>query len=71
MQMVKGCHQLNMFGQQHAVAKYVAAHIANTNYTKILLLNIHADFTEVALHCNPGSSSRNAHTFVVVAIASA
>ncbi len=52
---------------QHAVAEYVACHVADARHGEILTLDIHAHFAEVAFDAFPGAARRDGHFFVVVA----
>ena len=67
VQVVKRCHQPNLFRQQHAIAEDIASHVANTGHSKGLLLDVLALFTEVPLHTFPGAAGGDAHLLVVVA----
>ena len=66
MAVVESGQQLDMARLQHAVAEYVARHVANTDNGKILLLDIDADFTEMALGRFPRAARGDRHLFVVV-----
>ncbi len=65
--MVEGSHQLDVLGQQHAVAEDVSAHIADARDSEILCLGIDPHFQEVAFHALPGPAGGDAHGLVVVA----
>ena len=69
MQMIKRGNQADMFRQQHAITKYIAGHVTDAYYGKILLLNIDSQFTEMTLDRDPGSLGSNSHRFMVIAIA--
>src|SRR5690625_5031447 len=56
---------------QHAVAKHVAAHVADANHGELLVLGVHTQLAEVALDRFPGAARGNAHLLVVIAVAAA
>ena len=60
-------HQLDLFGQQHAVPEHVAAHVANAHHRKGRCLNILARFSKVSLDAFPCATGGDAHLLVVVA----
>ncbi len=66
MQMVEGCHQLQGFGHQQAIAEYVAGHVANADHADHVGLHVDAALTEMTLHRYPGTTGRYAHLLVVV-----
>ena len=66
MQMVEGCHQLQGFGHQQAIAEYVAGHVTNADHADHIGLHVDAAFTEMTLHRYPGTTGRDAHLLVVV-----
>ena len=66
VQVVERGLQADVFGQQHAVAEYVASHVTNADHAEILLLGVDAQMTEVALDRFPGTAGGNAHALVVV-----
>ena len=49
MKMIEGGNQSGFSGQQHAISEHVTSHIANTDYRKRLVLDILAQFPEMAL----------------------
>ena len=57
---------MNLVRQQHAVAKHIAAHVADPHHSKRLRLDILVLFPEVTLHAFPGTPCGNAHLLVVV-----
>ena len=65
--VIEGGEQANFAREQHAVAEHVAGHVANADDSKFLLLDILADFTEVAFDRFPRALGGDAHGFVVVA----
>ncbi len=65
--VVERGHQLDLFGQQHAVAEHIAAHIADAHHGKGRCLDILARFPEVPLNALPGTAGGNTHLLVVVA----
>ena len=65
--MVEGSLELNLLGQQHAVAKDVSAHVANTDDGERFALRVATHLSEVALDGFPCTPGGNAHFFVVVA----
>ncbi len=67
MHVVKGRDQLDLLGQQHAVAEHVTGHITNAHHRERLALDIAAHFPEMPLHPFPGAARGNAHGLVVVA----
>ena len=66
VQMVKGTHQGNGLGTEHAITKHVAGHVANTDRRDLILLNVDALLAEVTLDRHPATPGRDAHLFVVV-----
>ena len=56
-----------MSRQQHAVAKHIAAHVANADDRKRLRLRVLAKAAEVALDTLPSAACGDRHFFVVVA----
>ena len=65
--MVEGGHQLDLARQQHAVAEYVAGHVADADDAEGLALDVSAEHAEVALDRLPGPARGDAHLLVVVA----
>ena len=65
--VVKGRQQLDLLGQQHAVAEHVAGHIAHADHGEGLGLDVLAHFAEVALDAFPGAARGDAHLLVVIA----
>ncbi len=65
--VVKGQHQLDLFGQQHAVAKHVARHVTDAGHGEGCCLGVVAQRAEVAFDCLPGAACGDAHLLVVVA----
>ena len=59
--------QPDVFGQEHAVAEDVAAHVTDTNDREVRRLDVHTSLAEVSLDRLPRSSRRDAHDLVVVA----
>ncbi len=66
--VVEGADQLDVLGQHHPVAEHVARHVADADHGEVLVLNIGAHFTEVALDRFPGPLGGDAHAFMVVAL---
>ena len=66
MAVVKRRHQLDRFGQQHAIAEHVTRHIADASNRDGILLHIDAHFQKVPLHRNPAAFRGNAHRFMVI-----
>ena len=65
--MVECCHQADMPRKQHAVAEYIARHIAHTGDSKVRRLSVEIDFAEVPLDAFPGTFGGNTHFFMVIA----
>src|SRR5258708_17855726 len=68
--MVEGGYQFGFSGKEHAAAKYVAGHVANTDAGELLSLDVSSQFAKMPLYGLPRSASGNAHFLVVVAVAS-
>ena len=51
---------------QHAVAEYVARHVADSGDGEILALDVDADFAEMALDAFPGAARGDRHFLVIV-----
>ena len=64
--MVEGGDQADLLGQQHAVAKDVAGHIADTDHGERFGLDILAHLAEVTLDRFPGAAGGDAHFLVVI-----
>ena len=62
MQMVESADQLDVPGQQHAVAEHIARHVADADHREGLGLDILADLAEVALDRLPGTTGGDAMT---------
>src|SRR3546814_20993127 len=71
MPVVKGRHQSDAFGTEHAVAKHVARHVATDDNAHRFGLHVHAHFQEMALHADPGPPGSDSHFLVVIAMAAA
>src|SRR3546814_9118978 len=71
MPVVKGRHQSDAFGTEHAVAKHVAWHVATADNAHRFGLHVHAHFQEMALHADPGPPGSDSHFLVVIAMAAA
>ena len=69
--MVERGDQPDRFGQQHAVAEHVAAHVADARDGHRIGLHVHAYFEEMALNRNPRALGGDPHRLVVVAVAAA
>ena len=65
--MVEGGDQLDVLGQQHAIAEHVARHVAHADDREGRRLDVAAELAEVALHRLPGAAGGDAHLLVVVA----
>ena len=65
--VVEGGHELDLLGQQHAVAEDVAGHVADAHHGEGFGLDVLAHLHEVALDRLPGAARRDAHDLVVVA----
>jgi hypothetical protein len=52
---------------QHSIAKHVARHVADTNYSERRFTDINVHFAEVPLHGLPGTARGDAHDLVVIA----
>ncbi len=68
MHMVEGGNQLDLFGQQHAVAKHVTRHIAHTGNGEGFFLDVLADFAEVTFDRFPRTACGDAHFLVIIAL---
>ena len=64
--MIKGGHQFDLLGQQHAIAKHVARHVADTDDGERLGLGVVAHLPEVALNGFPAAPGGDAHLLMVV-----
>ncbi len=71
VQVIEGGLQFDVLGHQHAVAEYVAGHVADADAGEVLGLGIDTDLAEVALHALPCAAGGNAHGLMVVARAAA
>src|SRR5688500_4200414 len=69
--VVEGGDELDRLGQQHAVAEYVAGHVADSGDADRLGLDVQSGLAEMALHRDPGAAGGDAHRLVVVAVAAA
>ena len=67
MQMIERSDQANFARQQHAVAEYVAAHVADAGNGKLVSLYVNALFAKMTLHRFPGAACGNAHLLVIIA----
>ena len=65
--VIEGRHQLDVLGQQHAVAEHVARHVADADHAERLLLDVDVHLAEVALDALPGAARGDRHALVVVA----
>ncbi len=65
--VVERQHQLDLAGQQHAVAEHIARHVADAGHCEGLGLCVHAQAAEVALDRLPRAARGDAHLLVVVA----
>ena len=68
MQVVEGGNHLQRLGQQHAVTKYIPAHVADTDHRHRIALHINTKLTEVPLHRDPSTPGGNSHRFVVITV---
>ena len=66
MSVIKSGDQSNVLGKQHAVSKYVATHVTNTNHSEILGLSVYTKLKEVTLNRFPSALGCNTHNLVVV-----
>ncbi len=60
-----------MFGQQHAVAEHIAAHVADAHGREVFVLGIQAELPEMALDGFPGALGGDAHLLVVITVRAA
>jgi hypothetical protein len=67
MAVVKRRHQADVIGEQHAVPKDIARHVADTHDGEFLRLGVTTQFAEVALDRLPCTTRGDAHDLVVVA----
>ena len=65
--VVERRHQLDVLGQQHAVAEHVTRHVADTHDPERLALDVDVHLEEVPLDALPGAARRDGHALVVVA----
>ena len=66
MAVVEGGHQFGLIRQQHSVAEYIAAHVADTDHCERLRLAVDAKLPEVAFDGFPGTPGGDPHRLVVV-----
>ena len=67
VQVIERRHQLDVLGQQHAVAEHVARHVADADHGEVLVLDVDADLAEMALDRFPGALGGDPHLLVVIA----
>ena len=65
--VVERADQLDVTGEQHAVAEHVAGHVANPDNSEVGGLDVGPQLAEVALDRLPGAARRDRHLLVVVA----
>ena len=65
--MIEGRDQPYVFRQQHAIAEYVAGHVADAGAGEVLRLDVDTDLAKVPLDAFPGAARGDAHALVVVA----
>ena len=65
--VVEGGFEADVAREQHAVAKHIAAHVADAHHGEIFVLNVFAQVAEMAFHRFPRAAGGDAHAFVVVA----
>ncbi len=65
--VVERADQLDVTGEQHAVAEHVAGHVANPDNGEVGGLDVGPQLAEVALDRLPGAAGRDRHLLVVVA----
>ena len=66
VQVIKRGEQPQVARHQHAVAEYVARHVADTDHTHLARLDVAPEFTEMAFDEFPGAARGDAHCLVVV-----
>ena len=71
MPVIEGGNDLNRLGQQHAIAKDIARHIAAARRADRLRLNVDPKFKEMALDRKPSPLGGDAHRLVIVALRAA
>ena len=64
--MIEGCDELDVARQQHAVAEYVARHIADSGDGEVARLGVDTHFAKMPLDRFPRTAGGDAHYFVVV-----
>jgi hypothetical protein len=69
--VVEGGQQADLAREQHPVAEYVAGHVADTDDGERLLLDVGAEFSEMALDRLPGAARGDSDRLVVVALRAA
>ena len=69
--MVERCDQFEVRRQQHPVAKHVTRHIADPDSGERVRLDVFAHDPGMTPHALPRTARRDAHYFVVVAVAAA
>ena len=65
--MIESRNELDLAGQQHAVAKYVTRHVADSCDSKWIFLSVDAKLTKMTFDRFPRTQCRNTHFLVVVA----
>ena len=65
--MIEGRDEADLLGEQHAVAKDVAGHVADAGHGEGHGLDVDIDLAEMALHRFPRTARSDAHLLVVVA----
>ena len=65
--VVERADQLDVTGEQHAVAEHVAGHVADPDNGEVGGLDVGSQLAEVALDRLPGATGRDPHLLVVVA----
>ena len=66
MAVIKRYQQTNVLGQQHAVAKYIARHVAYACHREGRGLGVVADGAEMPLDSLPGTTRRDTHLLMVI-----
>ena len=64
--VVEGRDELDLARQQHAVAEYVARHVADADHGERFFLGVDAHFAEVAFDRFPRAARGDAHLLVVI-----
>ena len=64
--MIERRHEANFFGEEHAIAEDVAAHVADTGNRERVFLRIDAHLVKVPFDGFPGATCRDGHLLVVV-----